>query len=72
MSRRVGRQAGRAYLDGTPYVSCIFRCYKLVNQQLSYQDARSWCRYQNSVVSYLATVSDQITASFLACKVFES
>ncbi|CCD83527.1 C-type lectin domain-containing protein [Caenorhabditis elegans] len=42
------------------------RCYKLVNQQLSYQDARSWCRYQNSVVSYLATVSDQITASFLA------
>ncbi|CDH92950.1 C-type lectin domain-containing protein [Caenorhabditis elegans] len=42
-------------------------CYKLVNQQLSYDDALNWCHYSNPVAqSYLAMVADQTTASFLA------
>ncbi|KAF1759888.1 hypothetical protein GCK72_016355 [Caenorhabditis remanei] len=43
------------------------RCFKLVNKQLSYQDAQNWCRYSNPVgFTYLATVADQYTDNFLA------
>uniref|UniRef100_A0A8R1IL85 C-type lectin domain-containing protein n=2 Tax=Caenorhabditis japonica TaxID=281687 RepID=A0A8R1IL85_CAEJA len=42
-------------------------CYKLVNQKLSFSDARNWCHYQNPVTaSFLTYVPDSKTASFLA------
>ncbi|CAP32337.2 Protein CBG13556 [Caenorhabditis briggsae] len=34
------------------------RCYKFINQKLSYQDARNWCHSRSS---YLATVPDLYT-----------
>ncbi|UMM31354.1 hypothetical protein L5515_012862 [Caenorhabditis briggsae] len=39
------------------------RCYKFINQKLSYQDARNWCHSRSS---YLATVPDLYTDNFLA------
>ncbi|CCD63950.2 C-type lectin domain-containing protein [Caenorhabditis elegans] len=42
-------------------------CFKFVNQQLTFNDARNWCHYQNPVTSsYLAYVPDQYTSSFVA------
>ncbi|CAI2351589.1 unnamed protein product [Caenorhabditis sp. 36 PRJEB53466] len=43
------------------------RCFKFVDQQLSYSDALNWCHFRNPVTaSYLATVPDHTTATFLA------
>uniref|UniRef100_A0A1I7TQ01 C-type lectin domain-containing protein n=1 Tax=Caenorhabditis tropicalis TaxID=1561998 RepID=A0A1I7TQ01_9PELO len=43
------------------------RCFTLVNQQLSWQDARNWCHYRNPVApSSLATIPDTTTANFIA------
>ncbi|CCD63962.1 C-type lectin domain-containing protein [Caenorhabditis elegans] len=42
-------------------------CFTFVSQQLTFNDARNWCHYQNPVTSsYLAYVPDQYTSSFLA------
>uniref|UniRef100_A0A1I7TQ02 C-type lectin domain-containing protein n=1 Tax=Caenorhabditis tropicalis TaxID=1561998 RepID=A0A1I7TQ02_9PELO len=42
-------------------------CYKFVAQQLTFEDARNWCHYQNPVTSsYLAYVPNQFTSNFLA------
>ncbi|CAI2352108.1 unnamed protein product [Caenorhabditis sp. 36 PRJEB53466] len=41
-------------------------CFKLVNQKLSFNDARNWCHKRMNPASYLAYVPDQFTANFLA------
>ncbi|CCD63954.1 C-type lectin domain-containing protein [Caenorhabditis elegans] len=42
-------------------------CFKFVAQQMTFNDARNWCHYQNPVISsYLAYVPDQYTSNFLA------